>query len=367
MKKHLSMGILCLGILCSARAAADFPYVFLAHPVGLMHGLQTGQAPGWSATHWFKVSESLSQIWGAPLTMRNKTTLKDLTYESDYEQMLTVANFGLQLHEDWALQVFLPYSSRGGGVFDPTIDRFHIVTGSTRFRRQEYPEGRNRFEVGEDGTSRFTNSKSAGFSNVNFQLRYWPIKIGDPKKCPCGLGFTLDFKLPLASANTGLSSGSFDYSFYTHIGAPLGELGGLYFTGGINRFEKNYAFASWPRKETLTFWDLSLDIGLSERWSLLIMFRAQSPLMDVDQLEYIDPELDNYNRILNRMATGHNALVHWRVNESIGVEYRHDERNHFHLIFSEDLSLGRPDDVGVLSYVNHAPDIMATFQYSLWY
>src|SRR5690606_17452322 len=79
-----------------AEAARPTSY-HLAHPIGWMHSLPVGEAPGWSGSFWFQLELSHSNIWNAPIDLRNENTNQLLYYSADFEQTSAILEFGFPL------------------------------------------------------------------------------------------------------------------------------------------------------------------------------------------------------------------------------------------------------------------------------
>ncbi|MCM2282238.1 MAG: hypothetical protein NDI61_10365 [Bdellovibrionaceae bacterium] len=333
------------------------------HPIGWMHQLPVGEAPGWLSPHWTDVDFSWSNIWNTPLTVYNSQNGRELTYSADFEQRTTIIEKGFALNDWLALAVELAYAHRDGGVFDRLIDDFHVTIDSDRFRRYEFPNNLSRFQITTDGTDKLISNSASGLSSYKFKLKFWPARWTDTNwNCPCGIGFSLQAKFPIGDPRRGLTSGDIDVSGLAHIGVPLGWDSAFLLTTGLTALGRNPTLDDWPRKRVQFMIDGLADLNLWGGFGLILQATSQSPLIDLTPLEIRDPDRSDPLYKEKRLSSGWNSLVLWRVYESIGFRYNFDGGARWTLTFTEDIGINDYDEVDDYVYVNGAPDFLLTTQ-----
>lgn len=330
----------------------------VAHPIAWMHQLPSGETPGWSKSNWFNLQVGESQVWNAPTPMINLVTKEELFYKADFQQTHYSLDLGFALSEQLALEVEGVYTHRYGGSLDNFIDEFHRRTGSNRYRRPEFPENQNEFVVQRGGRDVLRATEGTGFSNGRIKLRYWPLRLSN-SGCPCGIGFNAQVKFPLNRVDSGLTSGGVDASGQINLGVPIGETGGLWFTGGLNYLGENKVLNGFPREHWLQLYELNLDVGFSKKgyWGLVLQAKAESPFLDRRKIEFLEDSMNRDLLLYNRIGSGWNALSHWRGSQSFGIRYRPSSNFSGTLWMLEDFGIGDADKVGNWLYVNNAPDV----------
>ncbi len=347
--------------LFSATGRAAWTGPRPVHPLGWMHMLPGGETPGWSSETRLEVGSNVANIWNAPLTLLNAQNSKTLTYAADFEQVSTYVEKGFAVTPWFAMSIEGAYAHRHGGGLDRFIDDFHVDIDSHRFRRQYYDTNKSYFQATSDGVGKFTSESSSGLSNWKLKLKVWPVQLRQPNSnCPCGIGFSAQIKFPGTNSYRGLSSGHTDISGLVHVGIPLGVDSRFFLTTGVTTLGDNPAFADWPRRRAILMFDSSLDLNISGGFGLLLHAHAGSPLIDQTPLAITYPEYADPNYKEQRLSTGWNSLVFWRIYESLGLRWRSKGGTQISLMFTEDLGINDYDEVGDWLYVNNSPDIMAT-------
>lgn len=301
------------------------------------------------------------------MTVLNGQNGKLLTYEADFEQTSSIFEKGFALTSWLAFSVEAAYAHRNGGRLDHFIDAFHIHIGSERFRRQYFANYESRYQVSSDGDEAFRTDSFSGLSNYKLKFKIWAAEWrGENSKCPCGLGFSAQVKLPASDPRNGQTSGDVDYSGLLHLGVPLAANSAFFLTTGVTTLGKNKAFADWPRKTNILMIDATFDFGLDENFGILLQSHSGSPLFDLTPLTLVtpDPSQPEYKYI--RMSSAWNSLVLWRTYESLGFRYRFGEEGaQFSMLFTEDWGIHDYDEVDEYTYVNNAPDVMASAQLTI--
>ncbi|MBX7231365.1 MAG: DUF3187 family protein [Bdellovibrionales bacterium] len=331
----------------------------LSHPLGWMHLLPVGETPGWRGDIWFNFELSESNVWNNKFSATNLSTGKTLSYKSDFEQSSAILDFGFPLAERWSFGSTLAYAGRSGGVLDDFIDHFHVLIGSERFLRNTNSSYGNSLSVETGNVNKVTNPSWYAVGNLKFKLKYWMIKwIGSLNgSCDCGVALSAQIKVPLAQPSSGWTSGHNDYSVLLHLGAPVGEASGIWFTAGITNLGKNELMQDWPMNSWSQMYELSMDLAFTDRWGVILQARAESPFMDRKQLEIIYPSNYTGNLTAYRVSTGWNSLVLWRGSESIGFRWRGLTGQQISFLIVEDWGLGNQDSLSDRRYTNNAPDV----------
>ncbi len=323
--------------------------------------LPGGETPGWSTNSWFEVGGNIANVWNAPLTLLNSSNGKTLTYSADFEQVSTYIEKGFALTSWFAMSVEAAYAHRHGGGLDQLIDDFHVDIDSHRFRRQYYDANRSYFQTTSDGIGEFRNESSSGLSNWKLKFKVWAVELKQTNKnCPCGIGFSAQIKFPATDSYRGLSSGHTDISGLVHVGIPLGADSSFLFTTGATALGDNPAFVDWPRRQAILMFDTTLDLNITGGFGLLLHAHAGSPFIDQTPLAIIHPEYSDPDYKEQRLSTGWNSLVFWRIYESMGFRWRSQGGTQISLLFTEDLGINDYDEIGDWLYANNSPDIMAT-------
>lgn len=353
---------------CGEFSRADAPPSYhLQHPLSWMHGLPTGEHPGWNKSLWFNFEISNGNVWNAPLTMIDKRNGNQYEYTADFEQNNAYFELGGALNKFLALSIEVPVAERSGGVMDSVIDDFHILINSFRFNRQKYPENRNIFSVKKNNVEYYTNDDlGGGIGNLKLKLKWWFLqRFGfDEGSCPCGISVSSQTKFPVQDEKYSNTTGGIDQSLLLHIGVPILNSSALWFTGSYTWLSETPAMKGWPRYNYVQTYELNADIGLNDKWGVLLGVRAESPFLRRDDLDYFDTATDAKVRAENRVASGWNGLVYWRGSESLGVRYRSLNGDQWQMLVAEDWGIGSHDSVDG-RYSNDAPDIEFILQMNL--
>lgn len=345
---------------------ADAPPAYKSqHPLTWLHGLPTGEMPGWSTSWWVNFEAAGGNIWNAPLTMidrRDGTTTYQ--YTADFEQAHASLELGHAISESFALGLELPYVYRSGGAMDHMIDSFHLLIGNRRFNRQYYPKNQNIFSV-KTNNEEFYNEEMSdiGIANIHFKMKWWFLKWAGSNEtvCPCGIALASQTKLPTLDSRSGGTTGEIDQSLLLHIGLPIFDESAIWLTGGYTFLGDNPAMKNWPRYDHSILYEMNADFSLIDGWGLILNARAESPFLDRSKLLYYDVSSDPEIIARNRSASGWNGLVYWRGSSSLGLRYRAGGGNQFQVLMVEDWGIG-PYDTADNIYANGAPDINFVLQ-----
>ncbi len=350
-------------VLSGFNAAANKPSYRLSHPIGWMHQLPVGEAPGWGKSLWFNLELNQGNVWNDEFNLTNDTTGQILTYQADFEQGSVIAEMGFALGKRLAVSVEAPFASRGGGVLDDFIDQFHILIGSERFQRNHNGDFGNRYEVKTSGTGQMQPTLTA-VGNVKLKMKYWMWQWRGSQNgsCECGFALSAQVKAPLAKSTSGWSSGHYDYSLLAHLGAPLFTNSGVWATAGFTGLGKNDVFKDWPQRRWAQMYELTFDFGFGQKWGFIMQARAESPIMNKGELSYNYTTTDPRGQVAFRIASGWNSLVYWRGSQSLGPRWRSRNGHQINLLLVEDWGVGDHDNRQDNLYVNNAPDVAFVLQ-----
>lgn len=331
------------------------------HPMNWLHSTPVGETPGWNNSNWFFFELSNSNIWNAPLTMKNIKTNEVLTYEADYEQVSAIGEVGSQISPNLAFAIEIPFALRSGGFFDQQIEDFHDWMGNRNFSRELYETNRKRFSITTNGKKGYSNASLSEISSLKPKFKWW-FKKCENKKSTCGLAVSTQLKLPLQSSRSGGSNEKIEGSTLFHFGLPIFSRLDFWATAGFSRLRRDENMPRWPLLKNHQMYEANFDFSFNEKWGAFLQFRMQSPYLDRNQLEYIDGETSARRRSNNRASTAWNSLVRWQGAEALGFRYRKKQKQ-FSLAIAEDWGLGNYD-AGDHIYSNNAPDLNIIFQYS---
>ena len=148
----------------SAKVPSSFK---TPNPLGWMHMLPGGEAPGWYAPTWFQVDVSQANIWNAPIQLMNMKTGDIYDYQADFGQTSGLIEIGGALTDFLSLSLEIPFTTRGGGILDQTIDEFHTIIGSDDFSRPHYPKMNTALWWPRTGKTITTNLHLVDWVNTN--------------------------------------------------------------------------------------------------------------------------------------------------------------------------------------------------------
>ncbi len=330
-----------------------------AHPVGWMHLTPVGETPGWSEDQWLNLELNHANIWNMNFEMIDERTGDIYGYEADFEQSSTILEMGWALTKDFAFGLEVPYANRNGGFMDEFIDQFHLVIGSDRFLRHLNDDFDNHFSVKKNGEEQLDSRYGQGVGSYKVKMKWWPLKWRSPTPgvCDCGFAVSAQGKFPVQKRGLGLSSGGQDFSGLAHLGMPIKHYSGLWMTAAITKVGRNKTFDGWPQRRWLQMYEISLDIGLSRNFGVILQARAESPFFSREHLDFVYTHADHDARLAERIASGWNSLVEWRGSESIGVRWRWGKGSQINFMLVEDWGLGDKDERDDFLYVNNAPDV----------
>lgn len=328
--------------------------------------LPAGETPGWSDKLWVEFELGHANIWNSELKMRNKRTGQEYIYQADFEQTSSFLELGGAINDRTALSLELPYMSRGGGFLDNFIDDFHVLIGSLRFNRPLYPDNQNIFRISTDGEEKLVSLKHGGTQHFKLKLKQWWWKWQSPTKgaCDCGFSTGLQVKIPWAQADNGMTSGKVDTTVTAHLGIPIGQASGIWLTSAFSYLPRSDIMKDWPTEKWHKMYELASDWALTKNWIFTFKLRMESPYVDRSSVEIVDDESYTWEEaILNQIASGWNAMVHWRGSQDFGIKYRFDQGDELSLHLIEDWAPGDYEKIDDNFYVNNAPDVAFIFKY----
>lgn len=356
---------LLIHISHTQSAYADAPPSYrIQNPLSWMHGLPTGEQPGWSQSWWLNFEISSGNTWNAPLIMNDLRTGRQYEYMADFEQSHAILEIGKAIGSSFAVSTEIPYAYRDGGAMDSTIDSFHVLINNRRFNRQYYPKNQNIFSVKTDGVDYYAdNSYDGGISNVRLKLKYWFVKwLGQQKdSCPCGISISSQTKFPVQDESLGGTTGNIDQSVLLNFGAPLFSASSMWLTAGYTFLGKNPALENWPTNNYAILYEINFDFSLNQNWGLIMSARAESPFLNKNHLEYYDASSNPKIRDRNRAASGWNGLVYWRGSQALGLRYKTVGGSSWQFLIAEDWGVG-PRDTKDNLYSNNSPDVSFIIQ-----
>lgn len=355
MKRTSSLAIFLL-FICATSSAAPTTYR-QPHPLAWMHGLPTGEMPGWNENFWFDLEFSLANVWNAPHTMIDKRNGNTLEYFADYEQATAIMELGWAIYPRLSFAIELPYAYRDGGELDNIIDDFHILIGNRRFNRQFYDYNVYNYSVKTNGTDYYNDEPLRGLANVKAKFKFWLLKwMGREKgSCPCGVSLSAQAKVPTQDTKFAGTTGNPDYYYLLHIGVPLFQSSAMWFTSAYSYLSENPAIKDWPVNRRYFMYEAAFDFALTKKVGILLFGRAESPFLDRKDLSYEDPSPSPTIVARNRAASGWNSLVYWRGSNGLGLRYRMSPSSQINLLFAEDWGIG-DNDASDEVYSNGAPD-----------
>lgn len=334
-----------------------------SHPIDWIYQLPSAETPGWTKPAWVNVQVSESNLWNRAMTVSDRATGRLYEYEMDYQASIAVLDMGLQVLENTAVAIELPYQRRHGGNADQFIEDFHKTFNFFSQLRSGTPDNRSRVRIVVDGREVFFDEGTAdGLSSVKLKLKH--RVLGTTAKCPCGLALSVQANLPVNGARRMLSSSSPSYSFLAHAGFPIRAESGIYLTTGYTRMGSDPYFQEWPLSKDSLLADVSVDFALFGRWGFIGSFTGRSPLMK-SKFDFHTWTADPQTFKHERMASGYNSLFRWRGYQTYGARYRWDDGDQLSVFAFEDFGLGDYDGRNEPAYNNNSPDILIGTQLSL--
>lgn len=345
-------------------ARAEMTSYRLANPLGWRHQLPVGETPGWSSPAWLNFELGQGNVWNKSATFTDRRTSDTYTYKADLEQTTAVIETGFASGA-FAFALEVPYANHNGGFLDDFIDQFHIFGRFDRFQRDINPKYGNDFRIERNSASQINSQHAEGVSSFKTKFKAWllPWRSPTPGACDCGFSVSGQVKWPVRGAHDGLSSGGIDYSALTHLGVPLGDFSGAWVTSAVTYISKDDVFQSWPMHRWLQMYELTLSLGVTSGFGILLQARVESPLLEQKYLEYNYTQATEGGQIAEKEASGWNALTEWRGSQTAGVFFRFGGGSQINLLIQEDWGLGDRDHSHTWNYVNNAPDVSFVSQW----
>ena len=340
----------------------------LAHPVTWRYFLPTGEQPGWSTPYWVNLETSVQNVWNKPLTMTNLANGETIDFFADYEQTHAVLELGGAISERLAFSVEVPYAYMGGGFLDQFIDWFHVVVGSSRYRRNIFPTNDYNYSVTTNAVEAMNDEPQRDVSNIKAKLKYWAWKWEGttPGACSCGFAVAAHGTFATKDNSEGRSgtNGENSYSASWHLGIPMFDQSSIWISSAVTNVENDNVFPNWPRNKWYQMYEFSMDVGITDSIGFILQIRADSPILNENLVRYEDAATDAKEKLDNRRASGWNALVHWRGSQAFGFRFRHSDTSMTQLLLLEDWTWGRFDQTNDRIFVHNAPDVAFTLQTS---
>ncbi len=330
-----------------------------------LHGTPVGETPGWKGERWFFFELGQSNIWNAPLEMKDRKTGKTYTYEADYEQTTAVLEIGTAIEKKMAISLELPFAHRSGGFLDDFIEEFHDLLGTRHFNRHLHGQNRSRFKTSTDGAEGYKDKDLTGISNIKPKLKWWAIHCKKSESPACGVALSTQLKVPLQNNRQGGTNEKLESSMLLHFGFPIFSRLDFWATAGYTRLRRDENMPGWPLLKNHTMFEINFDFAINDKWGIMLMARTDSPYLDRERLEYIDSATNARTRSNNRAASAWNSLIRWQGAESIGVRYR-KKNTQTSVQLVEDWGIGNYDAANDI-YSNGAPDFNFVIQTSWTY
>lgn len=300
-----------------------------------------------------------SNHWAAPGNFINRKTQNDLTFTADYEQTAFFIEMGKPLSKKYAVSLEVPYVARHeGAMTDKLINSFHKFFDFDNFGRPSHPYGQKIFETSTNGTRRGPLEAPSGAGNLKLKLKYWPIQW----KNKTGVGASASVKAPIDDAEKGMTSGGFDYHGAIHLGYPIGQRSAVFSTLAFSYLNDNWMFSDWPRNKFLWMFDVMFDLALNQKWSVVLDFMFQSPLMKKDDLGFVYTGSTIEEQVYEKVASGYFSLVEIRGQQMIGVKRTFGKNHFWSAYFIEDWGFGDKDNNNDMVYHNGQPDFGIGFK-----
>lgn len=323
-----------------------------------MHYLPVGEQPGWKTEKWAFIELSNANVWSAPLTMRNKKTGDVYQYHADYEQISAIAEIGSAVNKKLAISMELPFAYRAGGMMDGMIDKVHDLVGTRTFNRELYDRNEYHYSIKTNGKEHVTDGPVKSLTNIKPKIKWW-MKQSSSKKnqCPCGVAVSAQLKIPVLNDSYGASNSKLEPSVLFHYAAPMWTQGAVWFTAAYTKMGASPQMPDWPAEKYHQMYELSFDLGITNKWGVLFQARMDSPFLDDKKLEYVDNTGSTSSKqyVRARSATAWNSLVRWQGMEALGIRYR-DKKSQVNFLIAEDWGLGNYDAADNI-YSNNAPDV----------
>lgn len=333
-----------------------------------MHGLPSGESPGWGSKHWLTTEARIENFWNNEMEMVDTRTGDIYGYTVDFEQFMTVIEGGYALNDQVAVSLAVPYVSRFGGALDQPIDDYHKFVGADRFRRYEYPRSRDIWSVQKNGVEQLGSRSADGVGNLYAKMKWWFLKKPNAHRPEdAGLAISTQILLPVSSVQYSLTTGHNELSVLLHGGWDLFSRSSFWISAGLTKLAPNPVFSGWPMHQWAQMYEAWFNFNLNDKWDWILQVRLDSPLFDKNYLRFSYISTTDKSMSAERAASGWSALTAWRGTESVGLSYRLKENQSLKFYFMEDFNFGDNDGRRNFLYVHGAPDIALISQFQIFF
>jgi len=360
--------LFALGLIFSQMSLSSEISYRSSHPIAWMHGLPSGESPGWKTKRWFLTELQHGNYWNTDSSFTDLRSGDTHSYFVDFEQLLLHMEAGFEVSENLSLSVGLPVVYRLGGILDRPLDDWHVFVGADRFSRPSFPENKNNWSVKKNGQEQLASSSSSGLGIAVLKAKYWFYQPGDEdqaldKKELLGAAVSAQLKLPLRGAQSGLSTGNMEASVLGHFGSQL--FSRLYFwaSAGLTKKASNPVLEGWPVNTWAQMYETWFEVPLAEKWDFIFQLRYESPLVEAGHLDFQYTAVTDKFQDAERAASGWNGLTAWRGSDALGFRYHIKEDQTLSLFFQEDFALGGNDGRKNFLYVHGSPDVALVAQF----
>ena len=180
--------------------------------------------------------------------------------------------------EEWDVELTVPWRHYSGGFTDKLITDWHKLFGLPNADRDRYPVDDLQYRLSLPGHHREFDESGSGIGDVQISINRRLLVI-DGGQLSLGVGA----KMPTGKAADWLGSGATD--FYTLMRFTGQQLNGwpLDWHGQVGAtFAGRSELLGEAQKRSLWFAGLAAEWRFSPRWSALLQYDAQSPLLSAD-------------------------------------------------------------------------------------
>lgn len=334
--------------------------------MGWMYDIPVGETPGWTSPAWFNFEVSQASMWNVPAKFIDTRNNNTLDYKAMYEQTSAIAELGFEITPSLAFGIEVPYANHNSGFFSDFVKQFHWAVGSDTFERPDYPSYPDTYQFGVNNQEALSTDRPEGVSNLKFKLKWWMLHwMGDEDgSCDCGLAISANVKLPTQHYDRGLTSGSVDVTELIHLGIPLFDHSGMWFTAAFSQLGPNKNMRAWPTRHDYEMYEWDMDLALTDGgFGFIGQIRYNSPFMNGEYLSFSDSGVTDPQKLANdREATAWNSLVYWTGYQAVGFRQRWAGGTQLNFLFQEDFAIGSYDGRANNIYINDAPDFSFLLQ-----